>query len=570
MNPFKDTSLYPQERILSFLGKAWSGDKKTRVIFHDGIIFYSDTEHRIIYLTKYDKDTIFKTTDPIDKWRLYRYADFHEAMHLYLTPKYFMDELYKRKISPTVYNIVEDYRIEKEGIKEYIGYVDEKKFFDAFICSAKEKTPSSPPPLPSPMVKSMDVLRILDALSTDLLRGGRILPSTRSMLKQDEIALIEKFATWIKPIVDPEEAFNVAKMITDELRLNLEWEKELSRIDSNIYRGLEYPEEWAKWVVVSVSKDDMEKSLKEMGYSIEEVKGVMVAPDGIKKEFDAAMKMSDREKKEYLDHLVEEAKLLGREGSLEPSSNDLQSNTTWDELISDQAYNIQRLKTMLQKWQVGWKEVYDTSGDDVDVDQYIATRYSKDNIERIFYNELKLFPKTKIYILLDMSGSISGSELIYKKVCAVICECLNYVGAKFELLVYRGSEDKSGFVLVKDIKEQWDANTRRILASIDASGGTPLTPALESIEVKCSKEGINKIFIINDGQPNNPETTTEMIKKLEHRGMEIFLIGIGRATLYESFKALMRYRNLNRICIIEDINELPMKFFTLISSSTDQ
>lgn len=112
--------------IAKFLGNVWSG-KKVEVVISRKIEVpscYRDSKDKnkiIIFLPIPSKNP---TYDFITNYRLWRFSLWHEAMHVYFKT-FEVDQFHSSKLQ-TLLNIIEDYRIEIEGLKVYRGMIKER------------------------------------------------------------------------------------------------------------------------------------------------------------------------------------------------------------------------------------------------------------------------------------------------------------------------------------------------------------------------------------------------------------------------------------------------------------
>ncbi len=67
------------------------------------------------------------------------------------------------------------------------------------------------------------------------------------------------------------------------------------------------------------------------------------------------------------------------------------------------------MKTALKEWRSGWKEKYDFSGDEIEIENYIEKQ------SKIFISDKKIAINVKISVLLDLSSSIEDNEINTKK-----------------------------------------------------------------------------------------------------------------------------------------------------------
>ena len=495
------------DSILEFLVRAWSEDRGLKV--RRGEAFRADTKNRVVSLPSYfDEPDWAKAMGLKDlaRWRIYRFATFHESMHILHSPKdrkKFLDELksqvggekpVKSNLLQALFNVLEDYRVEELGLREY-KYREEQTFEKECARKALEGKP---------------LLNRYEALVGHIL-CDLLLPSTRD--------------------VDFSEAIRSIR----NLLQNLESEDDLRRSILASYDALY--EMWPEDLRIPSNQ-----ILLSAGDGTDKVEGK--TSDGISDEFKRLTKTID----EFQERLVEEGAVAGEFGAY--VQKDLGDWSTIFELGRTQA---EALANVLQRWQVGWVEVLSEAGADLDPELFLLDRLGESR--RHFIDEELLSPKTDLLVLVDMSGSISQIKQGYLTALAALTHSLDAVGTRFSLLSFSGP----ALTLIRDKRYPFDRLARERIAGLQPRGGTPLAPILSQLETYL--RGFQRLVILTDGLPFNPWLVESKLTQIMRGGLKAGLLVLKRESINYSGQAW-----LTRVpCVlVSRVSELPREFFKLL------
>lgn len=519
--------------ILSFLVRAWSGNNQAKVVQLEGEELkykgrFSPFRSQLpatVYIGKYRDASIMPGTEGLERWRLFRYLTFHEALHLLYTKDV---KWIKDHVTEAVFNILEDCRIEKLGIREYKGYQGEKLYATAYGY------------LQRPKVRGLHTReQFLEAL-LQLSYAGRVKGHLAPWDKR--YRALREFASKTKALETFEEVVELAKEVSTYLQgeygpakvINWNWS----------WLNPEREDEFHGSEILKVAEAIAGKRIP---------RSIATSTLNIRREYE---KIRSEGEAELGNGLRERVRVVVPE----------EKRDYWS--LMDGTQVLQRImKSRLQRWRIGWEERLDEAGDELDVEELIAGKLRD---RRVFYDEEKLTSRSKILILLDLSTSISSQLQRYKQATGVICEVLNSLGARFAVYgYYRDEFDKDGSVLlkVKDINQGWSEPCRRRLASLQASGSTPTGTVLLAAQRYMAKNDIGRVVLITDGLPEpaciEVPLTLRAVRELK-KFSKVYFLGIADfSTLRAMRHSIERFRP-NRCEVIFDLNQLPKVFFRLL------
>ena len=133
-------------------------------------------------------------------------------------------------------------------------------------------------------------------------------------------------------------------------------------------------------------------------------------------------------------------------------------------------------------------------------------------------------PQPAIAVVVDASLSMRGMKMrLAKQACAVLLETNEHLRVKTSLHMFGGSQalQVKGF-------EQPVLPARQKLVAVQAAGGTPMAEGLWEAGVALARrrEQRKLLFLLSDGEANDPERTQEVADMLQASGIEMYGIGI--------------------------------------------
>lgn len=542
--------------ILSFLIRAWS-ENPNLVVSQSNT--WANHPGKTIFVPNFHDEFVMPELTGFPRWRIFRFTGFHESMHELLSPdkesmvEFMLGEIKVKSNQPSIHdestsnimsyiiNIIEDWRVEKIGLRTYLGYTGERAFRDAVageFQKTAEKSRNYPLQFTDPYTRSLEDYRrgVLMGLPPffpdheflqpyiDEARSAETIDDVADITRDLTVNLIKRFGPppYIKKKRDKLTIF----MPGDSNRLMPEL------LDSDVERAVEN----------NPSLDETSESLAEEFRAIETEREYVKKCDG-----ESSGVVALATKGGPVSHMNVYSKWLSGD---------------YHAIMSGTSHIINRLRTLLKRWQVGWSETLNDRGDDVEIEEYIVSRISSER-KRYFIDEKRIAPKEKIAILLDMSGSISSLADDYLKAVGIIAESLDFVGTKFALFAFTDhAHSGSSFMVIKTLVERWAQGAKGRLAALMASGGTPLFMSCEWVESFKNIEGYGQLIIITDGEPSRPDECAKIVRRFNQMGLQTGIIGFSmRNTRSQLFDLV---RRTGRLRIIKSLSELPMAFFDLV------
>jgi hypothetical protein len=527
------------DEILSFLVKAWAEDSSLK--YRRGESFRCRPDENIVYIPDYYGDHLPKLSG-LPRWRIWRFTSFHEAMHMLYSPPNksetvrsihmpFSKQIPEVNFVDWAYSIIEDYRIEKLGLRTYVGYVPEQKFSRTVYASQsdglRERISKLDPPF-----------QMLNWFLESLL-----LDVDPQLTCGDDSMFLDEILELARPVESEADLISATTQILQKFIDRFEF---IPPIEIPVLPliGLIRIEDEA------IPKSDSSKNTEAISVVLQEF-------EQVQSEAETRAKISAEKTS-----MIRKTESRPRAGFGLLTPRKPVNKVDPYRILENTKVLTNRLIQYLRKWKVGWDEVLDYQGDDIDTESYLIGREESAR-GKFFIDEQLISPKTNIAILLDMSGSIDFADLDfkYKQAIVVIGTALDRIGIKFSIFVFQDPY----LWLLKIKNEKWSRLTLEYLAGIRAMGGTPLAGAIDlSMEFQ-SHEGFKRLVIITDGEPNSPEYAERSIKQAERRGVQVSILGFiaNKELKYTSFFDLVS-RRPGRVKLINSIDEMPVTFFDLL------
>lgn len=169
---------------------------------------------------------------------------------------------------------------------------------------------------------------------------------------------------------------------------------------------------------------------------------------------------------------------------------------------------------------------------------------------------------TVVQVLIDRSGSMEGESIVVARESALAIALAMSGIPRMKV----GVAAFPGYVGCVDILSGFDdriQTTAGRYATVTASGGTPLLPALywAADQLIGRKETRKILLVVTDGEPSEKNGCVETIRRCMAGGIETLGLGIGVPTIGELFPVSKS---------IQHIQELPASMFTLLSGALQQ
>ena len=224
---------------------------------------------------------------------------------------------------------------------------------------------------------------------------------------------------------------------------------------------------------------------------------------------------------------------------------------------------INKVKTALKEWKSGWKEKYDFSGDEIEIENYIE-RQSK-----IFISDKKIAINVKISVLLDLSSSIEDNEIEYKKATVALCEGLEYLGIKFSIYAFNTESRMVKCWVIKPPTARWGSIYARRLMQVKPIGGTPLAEIYKILQPSISAFKPDIFVTLTDGEPSDMDAVRSVVLSYKRSGVEMIAIGLG-SDLGDAIGIghNLKYLNYQRILTLSKkrLQDLPKKVLGLLTT----
>jgi hypothetical protein len=224
---------------------------------------------------------------------------------------------------------------------------------------------------------------------------------------------------------------------------------------------------------------------------------------------------------------------------------------------------INKVKTALKEWKSGWKEKYDFTGDEIEIENYIEKQ------PKVFISDKKIAINVKISVLLDLSSSIEDHEIEYKKATVALCEGLEYLGIKFSIYAFNTESRTVKCWVIKPPTARWGAIYARRLMQVKPIGGTPLAEIYKILQPTISAFKPDIFVTLTDGEPSDMDAVRSIVLSYKRNGVEMIAIGLG-ADLGDAIGIAynLKYLNYQRILTLSKkrLQDLPKKVLGLLTT----
>ncbi len=225
---------------------------------------------------------------------------------------------------------------------------------------------------------------------------------------------------------------------------------------------------------------------------------------------------------------------------------------------------INKVKTALKEWRSGWKEKYDFSGDEIEIENYIEKQ------SKIFISDKKIAINVKISVLLDLSSSIEDNEIEYKKATVALCEGLEYLGIKFSIYAFNTESRMVKCWVIKPPTARWGSIYARRLMQVKPVGGTPLAEIYKILQPSISAFKPDIFVTLTDGEPSDMDAVRSVVLSYKRSGVEMIAIGLG-SDLGDAIAIghNLKYLNYQRILTLSKkrLQDLPKKVLGLLTTN---
>ena len=525
--------------IATFLSRRWSDSNESTIhISREGKISTSLDKKRIVLPgLDYFYGNIFQ------KYRQWRTLLWYESVRLKYSFKIFDTDV----VFGFVFNILETKRIEILGLEEWKGMIKEIIYYEGLSWHNK------------PLLNTLHGKnKVLEAFSQFFLTGyikGELYGGENERVISAADYAHDILRDYIKNFKLNNKTFDPIK---DQKWLEYETRQiiKILQIDS-LMSVPPIPIVMPKSIVgLSMKQEEVLSQIEKLvriktkELEIEKLKKEIVQGDDINEEFRI---------------IVNESKKNDNKGfeSTENLSIAIPDNLGVDETAIYDFDLINKVKTALKEWRSGWKEKYDFSGDEIEIENYIEKQ------SKIFISDKKIAINVKISVLLDLSSSIEDNEIEYKKATVALCEGLEYLGIKFSIYAFNTESRMVKCWVIKPPTARWGSIYARRLMQVKPIGGTPLAEIYKILQPSISAFKPDIFVTLTDGEPSDMDAVRSIVLSYKRSGVEMIAIGLG-SDLGDAIGIghNLKYLNYQRILTLSKkrLQDLPKKVLGLLTT----
>ena len=525
--------------IATFLSRRWSDSNESTIhISREGKISTNLDKKRIILPgLDYFYGNIFQ------KYRQWRTLLWYESVRLKYSFKIFDTDV----VFGFVFNILETKRIEILGLEEWKGMIKEIIYYEGLSWHNK------------PLLNSLHGKnKVLEAFSQFFLTGyikgelyggenERVISASEyaHSILRDYIKNFKLNNKTFDPIKDQKwleyETRQIIKILQVDSLMSV---PPIPIIMPKSKVGLSMKQEEV------LSQIEKLVRIKTKEIEIEKLKKEIVQGDDINEEFRI---------------IVNESKKNDNKGfeTTENLSIAIPDNMGVDENAIYDFDLINKVKTALKEWRSGWKEKYDFTGDEIEIENYIEKQ------PKIFISDKKIAINVKISVLLDLSSSIEDNEIEYKKATVALCEGLEYLGIKFSIYAFNTESRTVKCWVIKPPTARWGSIYARRLMQVKPIGGTPLAEIYKILQPSISAFKPDIFVTLTDGEPSDMDAVRSVVLSYKRSGVEMIAIGLG-SDLGDAIGIghNLKYLNYQRILTLSKkrLQDLPKKVLGLLTT----
>lgn len=525
--------------IATFLSRRWSDSTESTIhISREGKISTSLDKKRITLPgLDYFYGNIFQ------KYRQWRTLLWYESVRLKYSFKIFDTDV----VFGFVFNILETKRIEILGLEEWKGMIKEIIYYEGLSWHNK------------PLLNSLHGKnKVLEAFSQFFLTGyikGELYGGENERVIRASDYAQNILREYIRNFKLNNKTFD---QIKDQKWLEYETRQiiKILQVDS-LMSVPPIP------IIMPKSKIGLSMKQEEVLSQIEKlvrIKNKEIEIEKLKKEI-----VQGDDINEEFRIIVNESKKNDNKGyeSTENLSIAIPDNTGVDENAIYDFDLINKVKTALKEWKSGWKEKYDFSGDEIEIENYIEKQ------SKIFISDKKIAINVKISVLLDLSSSIEDNEIEYKKATVALCEGLEYLGIKFSIYAFNTESRMVKCWVIKPPTARWGSIYARRLMQVKPIGGTPLAEIYKILQPSISAFKPDIFVTLTDGEPSDMDAVRSVVLSYKRSGVEMIAIGLG-SDLGDAIGIghNLKYLNYQRILTLSKkrLQDLPKKVLGLLTT----
>lgn len=525
--------------IATFLSRRWSDSSESSIhISREGKISTNLDKKRITLPgLDYFYGNIFQ------KYRQWRTLLWYESIRLKYSFKIFDTDV----VFGFIFNILETKRVEILGLEEWKGMIKEIIFYEGLSWHNK------------PLLNSLHGRnKVLEAFSQFFLTGyikGELFGG-----ENERVIRASEYAQGV--LRDYLKNFNLRNKTYDPIEDQKWLEKETRQI-------------------IKILQVDSLMTVPPIPLQLPKSKvGLSMKQEEIMSQIEKLVKIKTKEieieklKKEILqgDEIHEEFKIIVKESkrndnkgfeSTENLAVAIPENTGIDEAAIYDLNLINKVKTALKEWKSGWKERYDFTGEEIEIENYIERQ------PKVFIRDKKIAINVKIAILLDLSSSIEDNEIEYKKATVALCEGLDYLGIKFSIFAFNTESRAVKCWIIKPPTIRWGSLYARRLMQVKPLGGTPLAEVYKILNPSINAFKPDIFVTLTDGEPSDMDAVRSVVLSYKRSGIRMIAIGLG-ADVGDALGIgdNLRYLNYQKTLTLSKkrLQDLPKKVLGLLAT----
>ncbi len=524
--------------IATFLSRRWSDSSESSIHISREGRTSTNLEKKRITLPGLD----YFYGNIFQKYRQWRTLLWYESIRLRYSFKIFDTDL----VFGFIFNILETKRVEILGLEEWKGMIKEIIFYEGLSWHNK------------PLLNSLHGRnKVLEAFSQFFLTGyikGELFGGENERVVRASEYAHEIIKEYVKK-------FNLRNKTHDPTEDQKWLEKEtrqiikILQVDSLMSAppipmlmpkskvGLSMKQEEV------LSQNEKLVKIKKKEIEIEKLKKEIVQGDDINEEFRIIVKESQKNDNKGFESTENLSIAI-------PDNTGINENAIYDFNL------INKIKTALKEWKSGWRERYDFTGEEIEVENYIERQ------PKVFIRDKKIAINVKIAILLDLSSSIEDHEIEYKKATVALCEGLDYLGIKFSIYAFNTESRSVKCWIIKPPTIKWGTLYARRLMQVRPLGGTPLGEVYKILNPSISAFKPDIFVTLTDGEPSDMDAVRSIVLSYKRSGIQMIAIGLG-ADLGDAIGIghNLKYLNYQRTLTLSKkrLQDLPKKVLGLLT-----
>jgi len=524
--------------IATFLSRRWSDSSESSIHISREGRTSTNLEKKRITLPGLD----YFYGNIFQKYRQWRTLLWYESIRLRYSFKIFDTDV----VFGFIFNILETKRVEILGLEEWKGMIKEIIFYEGLSWHNK------------PLLNSLHGRnKVLEAFSQFFLTGyikGELFGGENERVVRASEYAHEIIKEYVKK-------FNLKNKTHDPTEDQKWLEKEtrqiikILQVDS-LMSAPPIPMLMPKSKVgLSMKQEEVlsqiEKlvKIKTKEIEIEKLKKEIVQGDDINEEFRIIVKESQKNDNKGFESTENLSIAI-------PDNTGINENAIYDFNL------INKIKTALKEWKSGWRERYDFTGEEIEVENYIERQ------PKVFIRDKKIAINVKIAILLDLSSSIEDHEIEYKKATVALCEGLDYLGIKFSIYAFNTEARSVKCWIIKPPTIRWGTLYARRLMQVRPLGGTPLGEVYKILNPSISAFKPDIFVTLTDGEPSDMDAVRSIVLSYKRSGIQMIAIGLG-ADLGDAIGIghNLKYLNYQRTLTLSKkrLQDLPKKVLGLLT-----